>query len=61
MIELKEVTKQFDDFKVLDKISLTIPKRRCFWAFRIERRRKIDDSPPYIRYLFGGGGRGNGG
>lgn len=37
MIELKEVTKQFDDFKVLDKISLTIPKRRCFWAFRIER------------------------
>lgn len=30
MIELKEVTKQFDDFKVLDKISLTIPKGAAF-------------------------------
>lgn len=30
MIELKEVTKQFDDFKVLDNISLTIPKGTAF-------------------------------
>jgi len=30
MIELKEVTKQFDDLKVLDKISLTIPKGAAF-------------------------------
>lgn len=30
MIELKEVTKQFDDFKALDKISLTIPKGAAF-------------------------------
>ena len=30
MIELKEVTKQFDDFKVLDKISLTITKGAAF-------------------------------
>lgn len=30
MIELKEVTKQFDDFKVLDKINLTIPKGAAF-------------------------------
>lgn len=61
MIELKEVTKQFDDFKVLDKISLTIPKGAAFGLLGSNGRRKIDDSPPYIRYLFGGGGRGNGG
>ncbi len=30
MIELKDVTKQFDDFKVLDKINLTIPKGTAF-------------------------------
>lgn len=30
MLELKEVTKQFDDFKVLDKIDLTIPKGTAF-------------------------------
>lgn len=30
MIELKGVTKQFDDFKVLDKIDLTIPKGTAF-------------------------------
>lgn len=30
MIELKNVTKQFDDFKVLDKICLTIPKGTAF-------------------------------
>lgn len=30
MIELKGVTKQFDEFKVLDKIDLTIPKGTAF-------------------------------
>lgn len=30
MIELKCVTKQFDDFKLLDKIDLTIPKGTAF-------------------------------
>lgn len=30
MIEMKNVTKKFDDFKVLDKIDLTIPKGTAF-------------------------------
>lgn len=30
MLELKEVTKQFDNFKVLDNIDLTIPKGTAF-------------------------------
>ncbi len=30
MIELKDTTKQFDDFRVLDKINLTIPKGTAF-------------------------------
>lgn len=53
MIELKEVTKQFDDFKVLDKISLTIPKGAAFGLLGSNGRRKIDDSsalyPVFIR------------